>query len=133
MDWNYIWLGIIAIAVAATAGYVISLIIELKKTLHSVNVLLITTEENLKPTLEELQQTLKSLRNVSDDINEVTSDIKVLSKSVRDVGENVGHVSGLIRTVTSLAAMKASGLRAGMKAGMGVLISNLFSRIGGGK
>jgi uncharacterized protein YoxC len=133
MDWNYIWLGIIAIAVAATSGYVISLIIELKKTLNSVNVLLITTEENLKPTLEELQQTLKSLRNVSDDINEVTSDVKVLSKSVRDVGENVSHVSGLISTVTSLAAMKASGLRAGVKAGMGVLISNFFSRIGGGK
>ncbi len=133
MDMNYIWLGIIAIAAAATAGYVISLIIELKKTLHSVNALLKTTEDNLKPTLEELQQTLRSLRNVTDDINEVTSDVKVLSKSVRDVGKNVSHVSGLISNVSSLAAMKASGLRAGVKAGVGVLMSNLFSRIGGGK
>lgn len=133
MEWNSIWFGIIAIAVAALAGYIISLIIELKKTVRSVNELLKTTEDNLKPTLEELQQTLRSLRNVTDDINEVTSDVKVLSKSVRDVGENVSHVSGLISTVTSLAAMKASGLRAGVKAGMGVLISNLFSRIGGGK
>lgn len=133
MDLNYIWLGIIAIAAAATAAYVISLIIELKKTLHSVNALLKTTEDNLKPTLEELQQTLRSLRNVTDDINEVTSDVKVLSKSVRDVGKNVSHVSGLISNVSSLAAMKASGLRAGVKAGVGVLMSNLFSRIGGGK
>ena len=64
MDWNHIWLGVIALAVAATAGYVISLIIELKRTLQSVNNMLKTTEDSLKPTLDELQQTLRSLRNV---------------------------------------------------------------------
>jgi len=130
---NQIWFGLIAVAIAITAGYIISLIIELKKSIRTVNDVLKTTEENLKPTLEELQLTLRSLRNVSDDINEVTSDVKILSGSVRDVGLSVKQISGLIGTVTSLTAIRASGVKAGLKVGLGFLMNNLFSKIGGKK
>ena len=130
---NQIWFGLIAVAFAITAGYLISLIIELKKALRTVNDVLKTTEENLKPTLEEIQQTLRSLRNVSDDINEVTSDVKTLSGSVRDVGLSVKQVNNLIGNVASLTAIRASGVKAGLKVGLGVLMNNLFSKIGGNK
>ncbi len=133
IGWNQIWLGIIAIAVAVTAGYIISLIIELKKTINSVNVVLKSIEENLNPVLDELQLTLKSLRNISDDVNEVTSDVKVLSKSVKDIGTNISRASSFIGTAASLATIRASGLKAGLKTGLGFLISNIFSRIGGRK
>jgi uncharacterized protein YoxC len=130
---NQIWLPLIGIAVIVTAGFVVLLIIDLRKTLRSVDLLLKTTEESLKPTLDELQQTLKSLRNVSDDINEVTTDIKTLSGSVRDVGINIRGVSDLIADVTSSTVIQASGLKAGIRAGAEVLLSNLFSKIGGKK
>ncbi len=133
IGWNQIWLGIIAIAVAVTAGYIISLIIELKKTINSVNVVLKSIEENLNPVLDELQLTLKGLRNISDDINEVTSDVKVLSKSFKDIGVNINRASSFIGTAASFASIRASGLKAGLKTGLGILISNIFSRIGGRK
>lgn len=130
---NQIWLGIIAIAVAVTAGYVIFLIIELKKTINSVNVVLKSIEENLNPVLDELQLTLRGLRNISNDVNEVTSDVKVLSKSVKDIGVNISRASGFISTAVSLATIRVLGLKAGLKTGLAFLISNIFSRIGGRK
>lgn len=133
IGWNQIWLGIIAIAIAVTAGYIVSLIIELKKTINSVNIVLKSIEENLNPVLDELQLTLKGLRNISDDINEVTSDVKVLSKSVKDIGVNINRASSFIGTAASLVSIRASGLKAGLKTGLSFLISNIFSRIGGRK
>ena len=133
MTMNQIWFGLIAIAIAALAGYVISLIIELKKTIRTVNDVLKTADEVLKPTLEEVQLTLRSVRNITDDINEVTEDVKTLSGSVREVGLSVKHVNDLIGAVTSMTAIKASGVKAGFKAGLGVLMNNLFSKMGGRK
>lgn len=126
-----VWLALIVLILAVTAGSVIWLIIELKSAARSLNVCLKTTEESIKPTLEELQETLRSIRNVANDLNDVTSDIKTLSGSVRDVGMNIRAVSSVIEHVTSLTTIRASGLRAGVKAGLEVLINNLFSRIGG--
>jgi uncharacterized protein YoxC len=128
---NQAWLWVIAIAVVVTAGYVISLIIELKKTLQSLNSFLKTTEESLKPTIEEVQQTLRSTRGITDNLNDVTADIKTLSSSVRDVGFTVKHVSGVVGDIASLATIQASGLKAGVKAGAMYLLHNLFSKKGG--
>ena len=128
---NGLWLALIGIAVVVTAGFVISLIIDLKKTLRSLDGLLNTTEESLKPTLEELQQTLKSLKGISDNLNDVTADMKTLSGSVRDVGLNIKHVSDVVEDVTSSVAIQASGVKAGLKTGLLVLLNNLFFKKGG--
>jgi uncharacterized protein YoxC len=130
---SQLWLTLIGIAVVVTAGFVVSLIIELKKTVRSLNDFLKTTEESIKPTLEELQQTLRSLRNVSNDLNDVTTDIKTLSGSVRDVGLNIKHVSNIVEDITSSGYIKVSGVKAGIKTGIMVLLNNLFSRKGGGQ
>jgi uncharacterized protein YoxC len=130
---NQIWVGLIALAVVVLAGFIISLIIELKKTAYSLREFLTRGEESIKLTLEELQATLKSMRNISDDINDVTADIKIFSGSVRDVGKNINNLSNLIEDVASSATVKASGLKVGISTALGVLLNNLFSKKGGGK
>ncbi len=130
---NQIWLGLIAIAVVVAAGFIVSLIIELKKTTSSFREFLNTTEESIKPAMEELQQTLKSIRNVSDSINDVTDDIKTFSVSVRNIGDNVSRVSKLIESVTLSTVIKASGLKVGIMTALDILLNNLFSKKGGGK
>jgi len=128
---NQIWLIIIALAVAVTAGFAISLIIDLKRTTRSVNEFISSTEATLRPTLDELQQTLKSLRNISDDLNDVTSDMKTLSSSIKDVGINIKQVSNIIEHVTSETAIKATSFKAGIRTGLGILLQNLFTKKGG--
>ncbi len=127
---NEILVGILVLAVVITAAYLVSLIIELKKTLRSVDTLLKTTEQTLKPTLEELQQTLRNLNNISDNINEVTTDVKTLSGSVKNVGLTIQQVGGVIEDIVSSTTIRALGLRTGIKTGIDVLIKNIFSRKG---
>ncbi len=128
-----LWLTLIGIAVLVTAGFLVALILELRKTACRLNEFLKTTEESLKPTLEELQYTLRSLRNITDGLNEVTEDVKTLSGSVRDVGVTIKRVTNLVEDVSTSALITASGLKAGVKTGLAYLLSNLFSKIGGKK
>lgn len=130
---NQIWLGFIVLAQVVTIGFLILIFVDMRKAVRSLNEFLKTTGESIKPALEELQQTLKSIRNVSDDINIVTVDIKTFSGAVRDVGQNIKHVSNLIEDVTKSTTVKASGLKAGIRAALGVLLNNLILKKGGGK
>jgi len=59
--------------------------------------------------------------------------MKVLSGALKNVGESVKHVTGdvehvvnMVDEITSSAAVEASGLKAGIKAGLWVLLKNLF-------
>lgn len=122
-----IFLGLLTLAAVIAVGFLIAVLTELKATLRSMNEFLKTTENSLRPTLEDVQMTLKSLRGVTDNVTAVTEDIRVLSGSVREVGENVKRASRLIEDLTSSAVVKASGLRAGIRAATEVLVQNLLA------
>ena len=123
---NQTWLALIAVAFAVAAFFLILLLIELRKTAQSLSNSLKSIEESAKITLDELQLTLKSLRDVSDNLKGVSGDMKDFSGAVKDVGQNISQVSNVLEAVTSAVLIKASGLRAGVKVGLGVLMSNLF-------
>ena len=129
---NFYW-GLIIFAIIAAVIIFIWVMLELRKTIKALKELVNTTENTLKPTVAELQETLKSVRNVADNVTVVSGDMKVLSGALRDIGENVKSVSGDIKHltnfvdgVTSSAVVEASGLKAGVKAGMWYFLKNLF-------
>lgn len=125
---NTVFWGLITLAVIVFVGVLITLVVELKSSLRSVNEFLKMAEGTLKPTLEELQLSLKSIRNVTDNITVVTEDVKVLSGSVRNVGDNVRQVTNLIGNVTTGSVIKASSLRVGITTAATVLLKGLLSR-----
>ena len=126
-------LGLVIFAIIAAVIIFIWVMLELRKAIRALKELVSTTENSLKPTVAELQETLKSVRNVADNVTVVSGDMKVLSGALRDVGENVKSVSGDIKHlmnfvdgITSSAVVEASGLKAGVKAGVWYFIKNLF-------
>lgn len=127
---NQIWFILISIAFLAAVGFLIYVLLELRKSARAITEFLKTTEDSMKPALEELQQTLKSLRRVADDVTEVTEDIKMVSGSARDIGQNLKKISGLLNEVSSEAIIKVSGLRVGIRTALGVLLKNLFLKGG---
>jgi len=127
------FLGLVISAIIVAVIIFIWVMLELRKAIRALRELVSTTENSLKPTVAELQETLKSVRNVADNATVVSGDIKVLSGALRDVGENVKSVSGDIKhlvdfvdEMTSSAVVEASGLKAGVKAGVWYFIKNLF-------
>lgn len=125
----------ILIALAIIVGMIIFIVvmIELWRAIGALRELVKTIENSLKPTVVELQETLKSVRNVAENTTVITEDVKSLSGALKDVGENVKHVSGDVKHlvqfvdgVTESAVVEASGLKAGVKAGVWYFLKNLF-------
>ena len=71
---NNLFFGLITLAVLVLTGFIIYLILELKKTINSVKLSMESIEKVLIPTVEELQMTLKSVRKITDDVGVVTEE-----------------------------------------------------------
>jgi uncharacterized protein YoxC len=118
----------IVVILAVAVGFIVSTLIELKKTAAQATMFLKSAEETLASTLEETTETLKSVRNITEDINTITSDTRALSSSLGKVADNVSGVTKTIDKVTSRTTGKFSALRAGIAAGVSVITHALISR-----
>ena len=132
---NNLFFGLITVAFIIGVIIFTYVMLDLRKTIRALKELVNTTENSLKPTVAELQETLKSVRNVAENATAITTDIKVLSGALKDVGENVKRVSRDIKHmvdfvdgITSSAAVEASILKAGAKAGFWFLLKNLSKK-----
>jgi len=123
---------VIVLAVAVTVGilFMIPVLLELRRAVHTLNSILKITEESLAPTLRELRATLENLDRITTDVGTVTDDVRVFSGSIRQVGKDVRELSGLINVLGGDVGAKISGLRAGVGAGVAYLAKNLLRKRG---
>jgi predicted PurR-regulated permease PerM len=128
-----LFMGLITLAIVVGVIIFIFVMIELKKAIGALRELVKTTDNSLKPTVIGLQETLKSVRNVAENTTAITGDMKLLSGALKDLGENMKHVSGDVKHLvgfvdgmTQSALVEASGIKAGVKAGFGFFLKNLF-------
>ena len=112
----------IAVLLAIITGFLVPLLIELKKTVASLRK---TVEEKVDPLLQELRPTMTNVQHISGDITEVTSQARELSKTIGEIGHTVRVVSGMIEGVGSSTAVKAVSFKAGVAAALEYLIRNL--------
>ncbi len=125
---NNLFLGLIALAVLVLAGFIIYLIIDLKKTLSSLNRFMAKTEDTLQPMADELQMTLKSIRKITDDVGTVTEDVRRISGSLKDIGDDVQGISKVVREVATESVAGATALKAGLRAGFEYFMRNVGSK-----
>jgi uncharacterized protein YoxC len=125
---NNLFFGLITLAVLVLTGFIVYMILELKKTIDMVKLSMESIEKTLIPTVEELHLTLKSVRKITDDVGVVTENVRGLSTSIHEISENVKQVSVAVGTITKTSVIQASGVRAGIKAGFGYFIKNLFTK-----
>lgn len=122
---NSFLLVIIAVLLAIITGFLVPLLIEVRRTVASLRK---TVEEKVDPVLEELRPTMTNMQHISDNVNEVTSHAKEFSKSIGDIGHTISVVNGLIEGVGSSTAIKVVSLRAGIGAALGYLLKNLLRK-----
>lgn len=121
-------LSIITLSCVVLVIVLIYVLLELRVATRKLEQFITTSETSLKPTLEELPGTIRSIRYIAENIATVTDDVKTLSGSVREVGENIRLTSGYIEGIAASSSVQVSGLKAGIRAGLNVLVNNLLTK-----
>jgi hypothetical protein len=121
-------LSIITLSCVVLVIVLIYVLLELRVATRKLEQFISTSEASLKPALDELPGTIRSIRYIAENIATVTDDVKTLSGSVREVGENIRLTSGYIEGIAASSSVQVSGLKAGIRAGLNVLVNNLLTK-----
>lgn len=110
---------------ALVVGFLIPVIIELRRTIAQASQFMQGTEKELATTLKEVEETLKSVRGITDGINQITGDVTSVSGGIsgaaHDLKETTRHIEHMARSLGG----HLTGVKAGLAAALGVIIKNL--------
>ena len=123
---NTIFLGLITLGILVLIGFIISVIVEYKRTAIRLRETIDSVEKTVIPTIDELKLTIISVRKITDDVGSVSEDIKELSGSVKEISSNISNTSEAVRGLAIGSAQQISGVKAGVKAGLVYFLTNMF-------
>ncbi len=121
---------IIAVVVIISAGFLIPVLIEFRKTMKGLNEFLDTTGKELPPAIDELKQTLENLKSISGDIQSVTGGVRDITDVLADTANNVRSISTVISRVGTETNAAIAGLKSGVKTAVVVFFKNLLRKGG---
>jgi uncharacterized protein YoxC len=118
---------IMALGFIAAIGFLIYASLEIRRAAQAFKEFLENTEERINPVLEETEQALKSLRKVSDDVGTVTENVRNFSGAMYEIVDNLRALSSIVHDVREGMSLRVSGVKAGIKTALEVLIKSLRS------
>lgn len=121
-------LVIITTLILVLAGFLISLIIQIRKTAREAEITLKKINDEINPLISKINDTVANIRNISEELNR---GVTTTAKAVRGIESVVGNIS----KATSLLSVKglgtkilASSLWIGIKAGVDIIKNRFLSR-----
>src|SRR5262245_34068972 len=121
-----------AILILCAVGFTIALvaaILALRQTIHRVGPLLITVDQELKPTLEALRRLLREAQATAHDARTGVKRVAAIAEHVSQVTEGVGALVLGLRGLTY--AGQIVGIVAGIRKGAEVFVRRLIASHGG--
>ena len=107
---------IIAVAFVALVGFIISTVIQLRKTVLQYQRLLLQVNAALPGILKDLRQTNENVRVMSTQAREGVSRASVLMNAIGEVGDTVNQVHGVLRGKSESFVKNLVGVLVGLKA-----------------
>lgn len=121
MSWYLAIQTIFVIAIVFLVGFIIIVLIQLKKTLVGIDELVRQVNTELIPILSKAQTTL-------DEVNSELSRVNGIVTSIHGVSERVQTTTDAAKKLVASPAIKLSGIAAGLKAAGAKLISRRQKR-----
>lgn len=118
---------IIAVIIAVAVGFIISTLIELKRTAARATIFLESTGESLNSALNEISETTKGIRGIIEDISTVTHEAKSLTSSLDDFATSLKGVGEHLEGATG----KLAAIKVGIMTAVDAFMKNLIFRRGG--
>ncbi|MBN2654807.1 MAG: DUF948 domain-containing protein [Nitrospirae bacterium] len=116
------------LACIAGVAVLIWVLLGFRRLVDDTGVFIKNLDDRVKPLLDEANTAVKNINRISDDVGTVTSSARDLSDAVSVIVKNVVAVSNLVEDVKSAIPLRVAGVRAGAKAALAVLISQIRDR-----
>lgn len=107
-----------ALLAAALVGYLIPVLIQLKKTLSSVDRLVEESEKELLPLLRDLGETAAHVRHIATQADEAVKNLGSATSSIRGAAEKIGLLGQVLEKQVIPRVALISALAFGIKKGM---------------
>jgi len=109
---------VFALLAAALVGYLIPVLIQLKKTLSSVGRLVEQAEGELLPLLRDLGETATHVRHIATQADEAVKNLGSATGSIRGAAEKIGLLGQVLEKQVIPRVALISALVFGIKKGM---------------
>ena len=113
--------GVIAVAAVVLVSVLVPLLIQLRKTVEESERLIQKLNYDLPLLIKEATGAAQVVNRAANAVHEGTERAKVLGQAMGAIGDTVNQLHGGIRSVTASAWGTASGLVAGIRAGVQAL------------
>lgn len=107
-----------ALLAAALVGYLIPVLIQLKKTLSSVDRLVEESEKELLPLLRDLGETATHVRHIATQADEAVKNLGSATGSIRGAAEKIGLLGQVLEKQVIPRVAVISALAFGVKKGI---------------
>ncbi len=119
---------VIAAVVVILLGFLIPVILQLRKTAKSAENFLKVIQESLTPLLSELKESAERLNKISEDIEDSVSNVRHLSNAVGEIGAMVDEVNNFVKQTGLSFSIKTASIGAGIKAALGALAKGIIKK-----
>ncbi len=112
---------VLAVLAAALVGYIVPVLIQLKKTLARVDDLVEETQKELLPLLRDLGESANHVRSITAKADEAVQNLGAATGSIRSAAEKVGTLGQVLERQVIPRVALISGLVFGIKKGIELL------------
>ena len=112
---------VFAVLAAALVGYLIPVLIQLRKTLFSVEQLVEESGKELLPLLRDLGETAAHVRHISTQADEAVKNLGSATGLIRGAAEKIGLLGQVLEKQVIPRVAVISALAFGIKKGIGFL------------
>jgi uncharacterized protein YoxC len=110
--------------------FVVSAIVQIRRTAKSVEDFLKTTQESLNPLLKELRESVERANRVTAGLESSVNDVQHLSKAIGEAGSIINELNKLIRQSGLAFSIKTASLGVGIKTALNVLAKGIMKKRG---
>lgn len=118
-----IGLFVVAITFLAAVFLLIYSSLQIKKAATALNDFIAATDLKISSVLKEAEETLKSIKTVYDDVGSATSNIRNISGTLSAIALQARTLGLLTEGMQDRLGIRITGLKAGIKAALGVLLN----------
>jgi len=112
---------LVAVAFAVLVGYLIPMVIQVRKTVAESEQLLAKMNNDLPPLIGELRAVSQRVNDMTEQARTGVEHAAVLLHAVREVGESVQHVHGIVKGSSGSMLTNVASVVAGVKAATHVM------------